>query len=409
MVVGPIHPPTHPPTSSDRYTYVVKHGLAEGDKDTQAIGAFTFFVLYGLKVLKRDYFPPTPARKKSKLYTVSRKPLLQPKRPFLLLFYPPTHLPSPQVFSYLVTFSTIIVVVATSCWARVLHEAGKEIPVVGEITAGWNPTHLPALGHYPATDAFVQAIPLCLIGFMEAFSMARKYALQFKYEIDINQEAVALGIANLVSCPFSIFPVTGNFGRTALAADVVRTCRLPPPPSTHPPTHPPTYFPPQGVRTPMANVVVGLVITVILTELTEILFYIPKATLGAVISTAMLTLIDWPEMIKVRRIESSPSSIFSPVPTHPLASFIVFHPPTHRPVSTLGAVVQPRVLRYHDLHLPRHCRDGRGHGAGLWARPQHPGPPLPAQLRRAQGHGATPWPPHFPASPCVPRCGGTTW
>ena len=54
------------------------------------------------------------------------------------------------------TFSTIIVVVATSCWARVLHEAGKEIPVVGEITAGWNPTHLPALGDYHTTDAFVQ-------------------------------------------------------------------------------------------------------------------------------------------------------------------------------------------------------------------------------------------------------------
>jgi MFS superfamily sulfate permease-like transporter len=36
-------------------------------------------------------------------------------------------------------------------------------------------------------------VPLTLIGFMESFSMARKYALQYKYEIDINQEALALG------------------------------------------------------------------------------------------------------------------------------------------------------------------------------------------------------------------------
>lgn len=70
----------------------------------------------------------------------------------------PTHLPTylPQVFSYLVTFSTIIVVVATSCWARVLHQAGKTIPVVGDIKAGWNPVNLPSFGDYPTTDAFVQ-------------------------------------------------------------------------------------------------------------------------------------------------------------------------------------------------------------------------------------------------------------
>lgn len=107
---------------------------------------------------------------------------------------------------------------------------------------------------------------------MEAFSMARKYALQYKYEIDINQEAMALGtsslpfshssprlldshptlspplppgLANLLSCPLSIYPASGNFGRTALAADV-------------------------AVRTPLANVVVGVVISVVLTRLTHV-------------------------------------------------------------------------------------------------------------------------------------------
>ncbi len=164
-------------------------------------------------------------------------------------------------------------VVVTSYWARALAKAGTDVPVVGVIKAGWNPVRLPDFGSYPTTSVFVQAIPLCLIGFMEAFSMARKYALQYKYEININQEAMALGIANLVSCPFSVFPASGNFGRTALAADV-------------------------GVRTPLANVIVGLVITVVLTRLTEILYYIPKATLGAVICSAVITLIEWPEFIK---------------------------------------------------------------------------------------------------------------
>ena len=86
---------------SPRYTNLVQHGLKDGNKHTQAIGAFSFFSLYLLKVLERDYFPPTPARKKQPLY----------------LF-----------FSYLVTFSTIIVVVATAYWARALHYAATTFP-----------------------------------------------------------------------------------------------------------------------------------------------------------------------------------------------------------------------------------------------------------------------------------------
>ena len=84
----------HPPS---RYTYLVQHGLKDGNKHTQAIGGVSFFTLYLLKVLKRDYFPPTPARKKQPLYLL---------------------------FSYLV-FSTIIVVVVSAYWARALHYAGR--------------------------------------------------------------------------------------------------------------------------------------------------------------------------------------------------------------------------------------------------------------------------------------------
>jgi len=194
---------------SPRYTYLVQHGLKDGNKHTQAIGAFSFFSLYLLKVLKRDYFPPTPARKKQPLYLL---------------------------FSYLVTFSTVIVVVATAYWARALHYAGHDIPVVRSIKEGWNPVRLPSFSSHPTSSVFVQAIPLTLIGFMEAFSMAQKYALQYKYEIDINQEAMALGmfllplailprvlnhhptlspshppgLANLLSCPLSIYPASGN-------------------------------------------------------------------------------------------------------------------------------------------------------------------------------------------------------
>lgn len=142
------------------YTYIVKHGLKDGDPPTQALAATAFFLLYGLKVIKRDLLPPTPARRAR-------------------LWYP--------AFSQLVTFSTILVVVGTAVWARALHRAGHtQVAVVGDIARGWNPLSGVAVGAFSALDAVVAAAPLALIGFLEAFTMARKYALLNKYEIDIN-------------------------------------------------------------------------------------------------------------------------------------------------------------------------------------------------------------------------------
>ena len=219
----------------------MQRGLKDGDAQTQAIAATTFFVLYGLKVIKRDLLPPTPARRQALWY---------------------------RAFAQLVTFSTIIVVVATSLWARALHAAGHtHVKVVGDIAKGWNPVSGLDLGAFRATDALAAAAPLALIGFLESFTMARKYALLNKYEVDINQEASALGLTNLCTCALSILPASGNFGRTVLAND----CR---------------------VKTPAANLFVGLFITLLLTQLTQILYYIPKACLGAIIANAMFALVD---------------------------------------------------------------------------------------------------------------------
>lgn len=84
---------------------------------------------------------------------------------------------------------------------------------------------------------------------------------------------MATGFVNLIGSFFGIFPSSGNFGRTALAADV-------------------------GVRSQLCNIVVGIVITIVLRHLTSILYYIPKATLGAVICNAVISLVEWPEFIK---------------------------------------------------------------------------------------------------------------
>lgn len=183
----------------EMYTYLAERGLRDGDRHTQAIATATFFVLYGLKVLKRDYLPPTPARSESVTY---------------------------RIFVQFVTFSTVIVVVATALWARALHAAGHtQVAVVGDIVQGWNPVKSVPVGAFGVQAELGAAIPLALIGFLEAFSMARKFALANKYEVDMNQEAAALGLANLLSCPFR-YVWASVCRQRQLRSDAIRSIRL---------------------------------------------------------------------------------------------------------------------------------------------------------------------------------------
>jgi MFS superfamily sulfate permease-like transporter len=71
-----------------------------------------------------------------------------------------------------------------------------------------------------------------LLATMESIAVAKTFAHKFRYDIDVTQEFLALGTANVVSSFFGAYPVTGAFTRSALAAE-------------------------SGVRTPMGCIVTG--------------------------------------------------------------------------------------------------------------------------------------------------------
>lgn len=51
-----------------------------------------------------------------------------------------------------------------------------------------------------------------------------------------------------------------------------------------------------GVKTPFANVVTSLFVTVVLVAATRLLYYVPQAVLGALICTAVMALLDFKAM-----------------------------------------------------------------------------------------------------------------
>ncbi|XP_042305360.1 sodium-independent sulfate anion transporter isoform X2 [Sceloporus undulatus] len=77
-----------------------------------------------------------------------------------------------------------------------------------------------------AMGAGLAVVPL--MGLLETVAIAKAFASQHNYQIDPNQELLAMGFTNLLGSFVLSYPVTGSFGRTALNAqtglDLVPLC-----------------------------------------------------------------------------------------------------------------------------------------------------------------------------------------
>ena len=134
-------------------------------------------------------------------------------------------------------------------WIFDLNNLGVQI--VGEIPTGLPVFTVPSFSWEQITTLLPFAITISLIGFMESYSVAQKYAIKNKYDLYPNQDLVGLGLANLIGSFFKIFPVTGGFGRTATNANA-------------------------GANTQLASIITALLIAVTLLFLTPVFYYLPK-------------------------------------------------------------------------------------------------------------------------------------
>ncbi|EMG48418.1 SUL1 Sulfate permease 1 [Candida maltosa Xu316] len=172
--------------------------------------------------------------------------------------------------------NAIVIIVATAIsWGIVhpkkvsFHGSGKfkpPISVIGEVPRG-----LRHVGVMTIPDGIVGAmaseIPVStVILLLEHIAIAKSFGRINDYKIVPDQEVIAIGVNNLIGTFFNAYPATGSFSRSALKAKC-------------------------GVRTPLAGIFTGAVVLLALYALTSAFYYIPKATLCAVIIHAVSDLI----------------------------------------------------------------------------------------------------------------------
>ncbi|MCV6588069.1 MAG: sulfate permease [Marinobacterium sp.] len=163
----------------------------------------------------------------------------------------------------------------TTCAVWLLELAGP-VAIVGEIPAG-----LPELGAIQFEVALLQqlwlpALLIALVGFLESVSVGTALASRRRERVDPNQELIALGSANLAAAVSGTFPVAGGFGRSMVNDSA-------------------------GAQTTIASLVSALVLMLVVTALTPLFYYLPMATLAAVIIMAVLPLIDLNALVTIWR------------------------------------------------------------------------------------------------------------
>lgn len=142
------------------------------------------------------------------------------------------------------------------------------VKIVGKIPEGLPDFTLPTIAFSRIAELIPIALTLALIAFTEAISVAKAVAEKHgDYEVDANQELIALGASNMIGSLFQSYPTSGSFSRTAVNDQA-------------------------GAKTGVSACISALIVGLTLLFLTPLFYYLPNAILGAIILVAVFGLID---------------------------------------------------------------------------------------------------------------------
>lgn len=187
------------------------------------------------------------------------------------------------------TMRNALVVVAATLVAFSWEAYGYHVfTTTGETSQGLPPFRPPPTSDTTANGTFVSfgqivqgfggglaVIPF--MGLLESIAIAKAFASQNDYRIDANQELLAIGVTNIMGSFVSAYPVTGSFGRTAVNSQT-------------------------GVCSPAGGIVTSVIVLLSLAFLMPAFYYIPKASLAAVIICAVAPMVDYRVVAKMWRI-----------------------------------------------------------------------------------------------------------
>jgi len=142
------------------------------------------------------------------------------------------------------------------------------VQILGYVQAGLPTIHVPEFSSELVESLLGSALLISIIGFVESVSVAQSLAARRRESIELDQELIGLGAANLGASFGGGFPITGGFSRSVVNFEA-------------------------GAVTPASGLITALLIMVVTVFFAPILYWLPKVCLAAIIVVAVYSLIDF--------------------------------------------------------------------------------------------------------------------
>ncbi|HWV52435.1 SulP family inorganic anion transporter [Pseudorhodoplanes sp.] len=181
----------------------------------------------------------------------------------------------------------LVVVALAIVSATLLGLPAKGVPITGNIPSGLPDFSWPQLRLRDVEGIFALAAGCLLLAYVEGVSAGRTFAAKHGYDLDMRQEFLGIGTANLATAFGQGYPVAGGLSQSAVNDKA-------------------------GARTPLALIFASIALALCLLYLTDLLENLPKAALSAVVLTAILGLFDFralAHMWRVSRLDFYAASI----------------------------------------------------------------------------------------------------
>lgn len=152
------------------------------------------------------------------------------------------------------------------------------IPIVGYVEASMPGFVLPDLRWDSVKNLFPLAIAISFVGFTQSLAVANSLRKKHKtYRVIPRQELKALGLASLIGSFFQSIPVHGSLAGSAINEE-------------------------SGARTNMSAIMVAGIFALSLLLVAPVFYYIPMATLSAIIFMAVIRLLSFREIIDLWKV-----------------------------------------------------------------------------------------------------------
>lgn len=113
-------------------------------------------------------------------------------------------------------FLIVVVLTAAGVWYLEWEQGPQKVEVIGYIPSHLPSPEVPAVSWPMIRQLLTGSLAIAVLGLLEAVAMAKAIAARTQQKLDVNQQCLSEGLANLVGSFFQCFPGSGSLTRSAI-------------------------------------------------------------------------------------------------------------------------------------------------------------------------------------------------